>query len=220
MTVHQRERFTASEGDAYFRRNPVTEDDLAAKAAEDPLLATLERLDLRAPRVLELGAGNGWRLRCLQQRYPEARCHGLDPSAAATADGAARFAGIQLVRGTCERLPFADRSFDAVLFGFCLYLCDPGDWFRIAAEADRVLAADGFVAIFDFYSEVPTRTPYAHADGIHSIKLDYSRLFSWNPLYQRVIHEIKPYPAAAGARAPDDQVAVTVLRRRPEPAWS
>lgn len=220
MSAPQRDRFAAGEGDAYFRRNPVTEDDLARLADTDPLLLALRRLGLPARRVLELGAGNGWRLRCLQRENACRLCCGLEPSAAAARDGAARFPGVRLVRGTCEALPFKGRSFDAVLFGFCLYLCDPDDWFRIAAEADRVLAADGFVAIYDFTAETPSRTPYAHAAGIHSVKLDWSRLFGWNPLYQRVLHQVLPYPGAGGPRSPADRVAVSVLRRRPDGAWA
>jgi len=34
---------------------------------------------------------------------------------------------------------FAPEKFDLIIFGFCLYLTDWSDWFRIVAEADTVL---------------------------------------------------------------------------------
>ena len=85
------------------------------------------------------------------------------------------------MQGTADRLPYRDGLFDVVVFGFCLYLCDREDLFRIASEADRVLNDQGWLIIHDFYSPVPTRRDYHHKTGIYSYKMDYKTLFEWHP---------------------------------------
>ena len=204
----QRDLFLVSEGDRYFRRNPMAEGELDDLGEGDPLLRGLVRAGLRPRRVLEIGAGNGWRLACLRRRDPEIRCEGLEPSREAVADGSRRFPGVGLVRGTAESLPYGDRSFDLVIFGFCLYLCDRGDLFCIAREADRVLEARGHVAILDFFADTPRRTPYEHSEGVFSHKMDYARMFLWSPLYRSVYRETLPYPGSE-----EDSLAVSILQR-------
>ena len=71
-----------------------------------------------------------------------------------------------------------------MIFGFCLSLCDPVDYFRIAAEADRVLSERGWLAIYDFTTPAPIKVPYAHKDGLYSHKMEFSRLFMGNPAYR------------------------------------
>lgn len=216
--VKQREAFTGGEGDAYHRRNRVGRGELLRAAEADPLLAELVALRPAPRTVLEVGAGNGWRLAALHERLPGVRCHGLDPSAEAVADGAREFPEVALVRGTAERLPFADRAFDLVALGFCLYLCDRDDLFRIAAETDRVLAEDGVVAVYDFHPDEPHRRAYAHAPGVHAWKMDHARLFSWNPAYRELVRSVLPHPGSGGDD-PDDRVAVTLLRRSTDGAY-
>lgn len=213
--MKQRDVFTASEGDGYFRRNPIDPTTLPEHAASDPLLAALDAVDPRPARVLEVGASNGWRLECLRQRTPDARYAGIDPSPEALADGRERFPHIALARATAERLPFADRTFDLVVLGFCLYLCDRDDLFRIATETDRVLRPQGWIAIHDFLPDAPHRRAYAHRAGVFSYKMDHAAMFLWNPLYRLVHRQTMTHPGAQGA-SPDDRVAVSVLRRLPE----
>ena len=56
--------------------------------------------------------------------------------------------GVRLVEGTAERLPFADRSFDALTFTYLLrYVDDPGATLR---ELARVVRPGGTVAGLDF----------------------------------------------------------------------
>ena len=40
--------------------------------------------------------------------------------------------------GTAEKLPFEENYFDILIFGFCLYLTDSEDLFKISSEAYRV----------------------------------------------------------------------------------
>lgn len=211
----QRIRFLRGEGDAYHARNASSRP----RADEDPLLTALAEI-LPAPggrgRVLEIGCGDGWRLDELAHRLPDWHRLGLDPSHEALCDGTGR--GSFLVRGTAERLPFRDGAVDLLCFGFCLYLCDPRDLPRIAAEADRVLADGGHVAIYDFDSPRPRRNPYRHGDGLFSHKMDFSAMFAWNPCYRLVSRRVGPHPGAA-ADDDDARIAVTILRRLPELAF-
>lgn len=219
----QKEAFLSSEGDAYFARNRATESDLAREAAHDPLLAAVRALGLAPRATLEVGASDGWRLECLRRADPTRRCCGVDPSASAIEAGRRRFPALELSVGTADSLPFADASFDLVAFGFCLYLCDRADLFRIASEADRVLAPGGRIALYDFHSATPYRNPYRHHAGLASFKMDHARLFTWNPAYSIAHRDVFPHPAADGS-APaswtaDDLVAVTVLQRDFEAGW-
>jgi len=212
-TVHrQRAAFLAGEGDAFFRRNRTEPGELEARWHRDPVLRALDGLGARPRRVLEVGAGDGWRLAGLGRRHPEARLAGVEPSAAAASDGRQRF-GLPLVRGTAERLAFADDAFDLVILGFFLYLCDREDLFAIAAEVDRVACEDALVAVFDFHAERPYRNPYAHRPGCYSYKMDYPGMFLWHPGYRVLERRLVGHDGSV-ATGPDDALAVTVLRRR------
>ena len=68
-------------------------------------------------------------------------CYGIEPSFKAVETACT--SGVNAVQGTADRLPYRDGLFDVVVFGFCLYLCDREDLFRIASEADRVLNDQG-----------------------------------------------------------------------------
>ena len=173
------------------------------------MLRALRSIPLRPTRVLEIGAGNGWRLACMAEEHPELVCAGLEPSAEAVADGEERFGRVRLQQGTADDLPYAERSFDLVIFGFCLYLCDREDLFRIAQETDRVLDQVGHIAILDFFCENPRRTPYEHCERVFSYKMDYARMFLWNPGYRSVYHETLPY----GQGDSGDLLAVSIIRR-------
>lgn len=214
----QRAAFLASEGDAWFQRNCASWQDLAARAAGDPLLAAYRELDLAPRRALEVGASDGWRLEVMRRARPDARYCGLEPSARAVVAGRARHPEVALARGTADRLPYRAGSFELVTLGFCLYLCDRADLFRIAAEVDRVLAPEGFVAVFDFHADEPHCNPYAHRAGLHSYKMDHARLFTWNPAYRCALQDVFAHPGTAGM-TPDNQVAVTILRRDLAAGW-
>jgi len=202
----QKDTFLTSEGDAYHARNK------AHGHAADPVLAMLAAAGLRAQSVLEIGCGDGWRLAQLRQLW-NAECHGLDPSAEAVRDGAAKHAGVALKQGTADSLPFDTARFDLVVFGFCLYLCDRADLFRIAAEADRVLRDGGYLVTFDFHAPAPYRNAYAHRPGLYSYKMQYERAFTWNPAYAVVAQQLTTQAGPNPAAAPDDRLAVTLLRK-------
>jgi len=219
--VKQRDRFVNGEGDAFHPRNRTEPSVRSQRVAGDPLLAALAELDLRAKSVLEIGSGDGWRLSALREREQAARYVGIEPSALALSTSSD--AGVCGVRATADALPLADASFDLVVFGFCLYLVDRSDLFRVAAEADRVLCDGGTLVIYDFYSVSPHRRRYAHAEECFSFKMDCAQMFAWNPTY-RVVLERRAWHAASAQTATrpadgDAEVRVVALRRDVQAGW-
>ena len=215
MVSTQKQAFLAQEGDRWFERNRIFDKMMVAKIKDDPVLQVLQRTGLAPTRVLEIGASNGWRLHVLRQLMPGLECTGIEPSEKAVADA---FPDVSMTRGTADALSFDDGAFDTVIFGFCLYLCDRFDLFRIAAEADRVLAENGHIVIYDFHTDKPYRNPYVHRDGLFSYKMDYSLMFSWNPIYRVVGKVTMPHPGTTD-ESPDNCISVTILQKEPAEAW-
>src|ERR1043165_1393195 len=125
---YQKEIFTASEADQWFERNRYACKKL--RPENDLLVQTLTAIEIRPKQVLEIGCANGSSLELIHQAFGS-RCFGIDPSAQAIEQGRAEYPHLRLQQGTADTLPFEDRQFDLVVFGFCLYLCDRADLFRI-----------------------------------------------------------------------------------------
>ena len=190
--MKQKDIFLHGEGDAWFIRNSpaLAKQELPES---DPLLLEILGVEENLQRskdevkVLEIGCGPGLRLAWLKQHMGW-DCHGVDPSNEAVKQAVS--AGVGAHVGTADYLPFADNSFDILIFGFCLYLCDRDDLFKIAAEADRVLRNPGWLFLKDFYSPTPLAREHHHKAGIYSYKMDYKSLFVWNPDYSVYSHRI------------------------------
>jgi ubiquinone/menaquinone biosynthesis C-methylase UbiE len=209
--TRQRDSFLASEGDAWFSRNEAV---LACRDwSKDPVARRLATLALaREARVLEIGCGDGSRLGYLAATHGW-RVVGIDPSRKAVERARAR--GVMAEQSTAERLPFEDASFDVVIFGFCLYLCDDSDLFRIAAEADRVAAQSGWVLILDFDARAPVYKAYHHLPGIRSRKMDYRSMFLWHPSYTLASFEKFHHVTQLWTDDPDEWVSLSCLRKYP-----
>lgn len=139
------------------------------------------------------------------------QCKGIEPSEKAVAF--ARQKGLEVYQGTADNLPFPDKSFDIVIFGFCLYLCDRDDLFRIAQEADRVLNNPGWLIILDFFSPTPVMKPYHHLQGLYSFKMDYRSLFTWHPAYTCFRHTVIHHETGQYTDEPQEWIAISVLRK-------
>lgn len=213
--MKQKEIFLQSEGDAWFARNQqgvatrkLPDDD--ALLQELLYIPAINQHKKEGLKVLEVGCGDGTRLAWLKKNL-NADCYGIEPSAQAVAASCAK--GINVQQGTADILPFDSQSFDIVIFGFCLYLCDREDLFRIASEADRVLCTPGWLMIMDFYSPIPRARTYHHRPGVQSYKMDYRTLFTWHPYYECMTHKVRHHGEAIHTDAPDEWVAVSVLRK-------
>ena len=161
-------------------------------------------------KVLEVGCGDGTRLAWLKNNL-DADCYGIEPSAQAVAAACAK--GLSVQQGTADILPFDDQRFDIVIFGFCLYLCDREDLFRIASEADRVMRMPGWLFIRDFFSSMPRANTYHHRPDVQSYKMDYRTLFNWHPDYECMTHKLRYHGGYSYTDEPDEWVSVSILRK-------
>jgi len=202
----QKDIFLSSEGNAWFERNKKTINEKET----DHIINCISELDLKPKKILEIGCSNGYRLDKLRQRYG-ADCFGLDPSLEAIEQGRLAFDKIHLSQGTADVLEFKANEFDLVIIGFCLYLCDRNDLFKIAAEVDRVLADKGYLAILDFRPSFPYKNKYKYIEGVFSYKMDYTALFNWNPAYITVYNRLLPHEASLSIDNPDDRIALSIL---------
>ena len=210
--MKQKEIFLQSEGDAWFTRNQQSIG--TRKLPDDDALLT-ELLDLQTEnmgklKVLEIGCGDGTRLNWIKNNL-NVDCYGIEPSVKAVSEACAK--GVNVQQGTADVLPFEKQSFDILIFGFCLYLCDREDLFRIAEEAGRVLRTPGWLMIMDFFSSVPRAKKYHHRAEIQSYKMDYRSLFSWHPDYECITHKIRHHGEMSYTDDPDEWVAVSVMRK-------
>jgi SAM-dependent methyltransferase len=212
--MKQKEVFLQSEGDAWHARNhrAVSECDYERDhAARAVLEIVTSRFEVpQAVRLVEVGCGEGRLLQWLKGRTG-CETAGIDPSPRAIEQ--ARQRGVEAVVGTADSLPFESGSTDVVLFGFCLYLCDREDLFRIAAEADRILKPAAWLVISDFYAPAPAERPYSHHPGVRTFKMDYRTLFSWHPAYACYAHEVFHHGQGGFTDDPQEWAAVSVMRK-------
>jgi ubiquinone/menaquinone biosynthesis C-methylase UbiE len=210
MSHSAKQVFLESEGDAWNARN--IEKLRSRQPENDSIVQSIQKLPGLAPgtRLLEIGCGAGQRLHWFEKQMGF-KCMGVEPSAAAVAH--ARELGIESVQGTADSLPYPSAAFDIVVFGFCLYLCDRGDLFKIATEADRVLKAPGWMIIQDFFSASPMQAPYLHFPGLNSHKMDCRTLFTWHPAYSCIQHSVFNHMDGKYTDDPNEWVALSVLRK-------
>ena len=212
MTIPlQRDVFLSGEGDAWFQRN--RRDRPLAASTDDLLLPALLDLPLEkglGTAVVEVGCGQGLRLHALA-REKGWLVSGLDPSAEAVS--AAAQLGVDARVGTAEQLPYASKSIDLLVFGFCLYLCDRDDLFQISAEAHRILKPSGFLAILDFWSPQQRKNPYHHRPGLQSFKANLPEMFLWHPAYVITDHRLRHHASHSHTDDVDEWVAATVIRK-------
>jgi ubiquinone/menaquinone biosynthesis C-methylase UbiE len=212
----QKDIFCEGEANAWYDRNY---DNVSVFDSDrDPIIRNVVSYLRPGMAIAEVGCALAGRLNALVE-MAQGRGLGLDPSEKAISDASIRYPELQLSRGTADVLPWEDRAIDILIYGFCLYLCDRADLFRIAAEGDRVLSEGGIIVIFDFKPPFPYKNRYMHRDGSFSYKLDYSSLWSWNPDFVRIREEICDHVMVncSGGRQdvilPDDRIAVTILQK-------
>ena len=177
----QKSIFLSGEGDAWFERNLPA----LGRKEQDLVVNELLNLQVQPKLVAEVGCGEGERLSLLRKKFGST-CWGFDPSTKAVDHGRSTYPDIKFEIGTADKIELPDSSVDTLIFGFCLYLADPGDYFKIAAEADRVLIDGGLVVILDFSPSHVFKNSYSHKPGVFAHKIDLSRLFTWNPAYRLI----------------------------------
>lgn len=199
MSGNQAQIFLNGEGQAWLERNKNK-----LPISDDPVLESLGTNLLHPKKVLEVGCANGWRLIELEKKY-KCLCTGIDPSVTHS-----QITGrVALHRGVASNLQlFNHNAFDLIIYGFCLYLCDPEDYFMIVKEGDRVLADGGHLVIYDFNLDafvLPHSRTYAHRPGLRSHKMRFENLWKSHPAYTAVSQHLM----GKG----NDLTSVTVLKK-------
>ena len=104
-------------------------------------------------RMLDLGCGTGTLVLMARRRHPDTTVVGVDgdPTILGIARRKAQRAGIpvQLDEGMAYALPYADRSFDAVVSTLTFHHLAPDQQERTLAEVRRVLRPGGRLVIAD-----------------------------------------------------------------------
>ncbi len=133
MAKDSRETFLVE----FHRRHPGITSRAFHRAGSYARLAGVVSALAPSGRILDLACGDGTLLRCLAERAA-----GLDLSAAELS----RCAGLRVVRGRAQAMPFADHAFDVVACHLAFMLFDDVD--RVVSELARVTAPGGsFVAL-------------------------------------------------------------------------
>ena len=179
LYVSQKKIFLKNEGNAYFLRNKyekkIFKKDFLTKSIIKKLTFSKKK------NILEIGCGNAERLNFLKKNFTNNNYFGIDPSSDAIKFGKKLNSKLNLKIGDASKLKFNDNKFDIVIFGFCLYLCDDDDLYRISSECYRVLKNNGFIIIQDFISAKVIYNNYHHHKNIKSRKMNYIKMFDWHP---------------------------------------
>jgi MPBQ/MSBQ methyltransferase len=132
------------------RGRPDKRDFAAAQARlNDAVLAVADARD--GERILDVGCGAGATLAVLAEKLPRAELVGVnvDPRQLALAEALrGRDGRVRWIAADARALPFPDASFDRVLAIECAFHF--GSRARFFAEAARVLAPSGRLAVSDF----------------------------------------------------------------------
>jgi len=196
--VKQSEVFLNGEAEQWYARN---QNHLVLDV--DPVMEAVEGAKIRPERVLEVGCSNGWRVKAMQQKW-KCKTYGIDPMFTTTLWNCRR--------GTADDLSaFGPDTFDLLIYGWCLYLCDREDLFKIVTEGDRVLKDGGYLVVYDFHTAKPHKRKYKHHVGLFSYKMDHARLWLANPTYELVNRTLFD--------SGNNQTSVTILRKDLDRGW-
>lgn len=136
---------------AEYSRDAAKYDARWADYLERTTRAVLGRLDARSgERILDVGCGTGFLLGRLHDNEPGVQLAGVDPVPEMLALARQRLPApaVDLREAAAEGLPFADRSFDAVVSASVFhYLREPG---AALAEMRRVLRPGGRLVLTDW----------------------------------------------------------------------
>lgn len=113
----------------------------------------IEQFGLRpGDRVLDVGCAKGFLVKDLLDALPGLEVFGLDISTYAL-DHAIEGTKGRLLRGTCDALPFPDRSFSAALAINSVHNLDDAGCRRALRELERVAPGKAFIQVDAYRSE-------------------------------------------------------------------
>jgi SAM-dependent methyltransferase len=97
-------------------------------------------------RVLDVGCAKGFLVKDLRKVCPDLEAFGLDISEYALLNCEPEVVG-RLHLGTCERLPFPDDSFDAVIAKDVIHNLDRDGCIRAVREIERIAPGRAFIQV-------------------------------------------------------------------------
>lgn len=205
------------EADVWFARNAGDLTPEARHNNKDLVGELIRKNHLNPKRVLDVGAGNGWRIEAMRRARPRAMYVGVEPSLAAVSAGRKQFPKIELKRGVAAKLPVADASFDLVLAVFMFHWVARDTLLQSITEIDRALVDGGYLIISDFLPKKSRKNAYSHRPGVFTWKTDYGALFEATGNYilvERLYTYTAGMPANASARVKDDYRAASTLYKK------
>ncbi len=129
-----------------------------SKFLYQPLFDTIDKLDLKGGRALDLGCGPGQVAIRLASKYPDMKIIGMDMSdtmlnLARTNAAEKKLDNISFIKGDVKRTPFDDASFDLVYSNFVIHhLPEPIFLFN---ETARLAGRQGAIIIRDLLRHAP-----------------------------------------------------------------
>lgn len=208
----QKNVFIQSEGDSWFLRNNES-------IGKDRVVEILKKIEIHPSNILEVGCSSGKRLQEFKNEF-QCNCFGIDPSALAIDSGKFSHPDIHLSTGTADVLPFENGTFDVIVLGFCLYVCDRSDLFKIAYETDRCLKENGVVVIIDFEPAFPYKNTYAHQPDMFSYKMNYANMFLWNPDYFQIYQELGSHYGIEKRIIQNERTSFQIIQKSAEHAYA
>ena len=183
----QKKYFLKFEADKMFLRN---EQKLLNKNYNKDEIFLLLKKKIKKNdkyKILEIGCAGGDRLDFLKKQFPNCFFYGIDPSKKAIGNNKKKKINLKL--GTADQLPYSDKKFDIIIYGFCLYLCDNEDLFKIASEAYRITKKKSLIIIKDFIQTKIKYNKYTHLKNIFSREMNYINMFTWHPNIKLMNHK-------------------------------
>jgi hypothetical protein len=76
------------------------------------------------------------------------------------------------------------------------------------------------LAILDFHSPFPYKNPFKHNGALFSYKMDYSKMFLWNPEYRLLYRHLMDHSFKQfDIMNPDNCIAVNILMKSSKAAF-
>lgn len=188
--VTQDEIFAQYEGDNWYRRNI---GNLTPK--DDLIISILEQYNTlnENSKVLEIGCANGYRLAKIYEKY-KADVYGIEPSAAALADGQKKWPFIKFFRSTIKDFDVFNAGFEEyfnlIIVNSVLHWIDRKYLLISIAQIDRMLKDGGYLIIGDFQTPFGIKNKYKHIEQheLFTYKIAYKEIFKSTWYYMEIIN--------------------------------
>ena len=179
--ILQKKIFLNGEGDNWLSRNQKKVDKkklLQFKYILKYIKEIVNKSKKKRLNILEVGSSDGKFLDFLRKKLSFCKLFGIDPSKEAI-----KQLNKKKLKGkvaSADYIPYKKNSMDIIYYGFCLYLCDKGDYKKIFLNAKRVLKNNGYLIIYDFFSKKTKKFIYKHDTRVFAYKMDFRKIFKKN----------------------------------------